>query len=267
MTLANSLSDPLDRNEHTLQAGVRPHEFRANGSFDLPIGPTKLLFRNSHGWLARALERWQTSWILNLSSGSWSTISATSRTYSGTGAPDVVVPVDFNALKDYEWGNRPTGLQLNANYFGQGKFVNVPDPQCDIVTTKQNLKQAFGSVTQRCTIRALAMIVPEGTPGAFTMSDGSTARIVLQNALPGKRGTFGANTVKGFGTIRFDASLSKSFKVTETKSLQVRFDATNVLNHPSPGAPTLDINGNNTFGNISTKTGTRTLQARLRLQF
>jgi hypothetical protein len=110
MTLANSLSDPLDRSEHTLQAGVRPHEFRANGSFDLPIGPNKLLFRNSHGWLARALERWQTSWILNLSSGSWSTISATSRTYSATGVPDVVIPVDLNALKDYEWGNRPTGL-------------------------------------------------------------------------------------------------------------------------------------------------------------
>jgi hypothetical protein len=156
---------------------------------------------------------------------------------------------------------------LNANYFGQGKFVNVPDPQCDTVTPKQSLKQAFGATTQRCTMRALAMLVPQGTPGALTLADGSTAQIVLQNALPGKRGTLGANTVKGFETIRFDGSLSKSFKVSETKSLQVRFDATNVLNHPSPGAPSLDINGNNTFGNISTKTGTRTLQARLRLEF
>jgi hypothetical protein len=55
--------------------------------------------------------------------------------------------------------------------------------------------------------------------------------------------------------------------MTERKTLQIRFDATNLMNHPSPGAPSLDINGNNSFGNINTKTGARTLQGKLRLEF
>ena len=97
--------------------------------------------------------------------------------------------------------------------------------------------------------------------------DGSTVRVVLKNAMPGKKGTLGTGVIKGFGSIRFDASMSKTFKVSDRKSLQVRVDTRNVMNHPSPGPPLLDINGNNTFGNINTKTGSRTLQGQLRLQF
>jgi len=113
------------------------------------------------------------------------------------------------------------------------------------------------------------MVVPSNTAGAFTLSDGTnrSAVIVLQNPLPGTKGTLGQNVVKTFGFMRFDASASKTFSVGETKSFQVRIDATNVLNHPTPGNPTLDINGNNTFGNITTKTGTRAFQGQLRLSF
>ena len=39
------------------------------------------------------------------------------------------------------------------------------------------------------------------------------------------------------GSYRFDANLSKRFKLTETKSIQFRLDALNVFNHPSPGDP------------------------------
>ena len=41
--------------------------------------------------------------------------------------------------------------------------------------------------------------------------------------------------------------MSKSFRITESKSIQVRMDAQNVLNHPNPAAPNLDINNVN-FG-------------------
>jgi len=267
MSLVPTLSNPLYRNEVTLQAGNRPHEFRANGLFELPIGPNKLLLGNSSGWLARALERWQTSWILNLSSAPWANITAVNRMY-GTGVPDIVYPINFESAKDYEWGNLPSGSQLNANSFGN-RFVSVPDPQCNVVTTQQSLNQAVGSTSARCTLRALAMVVPSNTAGAFTLSDGTnrSAVIVLQNPLPGTKGTLGQNVVKTFGFMRFDASASKTFSVGETKSFQVRIDATNVLNHPTPGNPTLDINGNNTFGNITTKTGTRAFQGQLRLSF
>src|SRR5204862_6689078 len=139
---------------------------------ELPIGPNKLLFGNTSGWLARALERWQTSWILNLSSAPWANITAQNRMYAGaTGVPDMVYPINFNSAKNYEWGNLPSGSQLNANVFGGNEFATVPDPQCNVVTTKQSFSVAVGSTTARCTLRALALIVPAGTAGSFILSD------------------------------------------------------------------------------------------------
>jgi len=56
---------------------------------------------------------------------------------------------------------------------------------------------------------------------------------------------------------RIDGNLSKLFHLTESKTLQVRIDAYNALNHPLPAAAALNINGTGTasFGTIATKTG------------
>ena len=63
----------------------------------------------------------------------------------------------------------------------------------------------------------------------------------------------GQRTVEGPGQWRFDANLQKSFKISESKALQFRMDARNILNHPEPNAPTLSINTTN-FGTINGKT-------------
>jgi hypothetical protein len=60
--------------------------------------------------------------------------------------------------------------------------------------------------------------------------------------------------------------LQKKVKIGESRSLAIRLDARNVLNHPTPGAPNLNINSG-TFGQITTKTGNRTLAGQLRLEF
>ena len=41
--------------------------------------------------------------------------------------------------------------------------------------------------------------------------------------------------------------MSKSLRVSESKTFQIRLDATNILNHPDVGNPSLDINSAN-FG-------------------
>jgi hypothetical protein len=65
--------------------------------------------------------------------------------------------------------------------------------------------------------------------------------------------------------------MSKRFQLTESKTLQVRVDALNILNHPQPANPNLNLNnppGTTTaFGEIATKTGARSFQAQLRLNF
>jgi hypothetical protein len=41
------------------------HDLRTNGTFELPVGPGKLLFSNSSGWLAGIIEHWQTGQSIN----------------------------------------------------------------------------------------------------------------------------------------------------------------------------------------------------------
>jgi hypothetical protein len=225
-----------------------------------------LLFGNSSGLFARLIERWQTSWIVNLGSGQWSNITANNRMY-GVGVPDVVYAIDFNEAKRYEWGNERAGNgDLNADYFGN-QFVSLRDPQCDVVTNKQSLRLAVGQANERCNMNALGLKVAAGTPGSFLSEDGDNVIMVLKNPMPGTKGNLGQHKVKGHGTVSFDASASKTFRISESKSMQLRIDTTNVLNHPSPGGPTLNINSDDAFGNVTTKTGGRTFQGQLRLQF
>ena len=70
------------------------------------------------------------------------------------------------------------------------------------------------------------------------------------------------------GSWDFDANIRKTFRLTESKSIQVRMDATNILNHPTPSAPTLNINSTNAFGLISGKGNAhREFQAQVRFAF
>ena len=252
--LPPTLTNPVDRAADYTTIGNNPgHSLRTNSTIELPIGPNKLLFGNSSGVVARIIEGWQLGLIYNLSSGAPTTITATNMLY-GNGVPDIVSPVDFNDLKGVRWGI-PAGTFLEGRYFDNNdRFAKVSDPQCATVTSLQGLNAA-----NRCTLTALAMAVDSGTPGALNavFPDGVTrpAVIALQHPQPGKRGTLGSNTVIGLGSWRFDANLGKSFRISESKSLQVRFDAQNVLNHPQPANPNLAITGTAPFGQIATTTG------------
>src|SRR5262249_55207193 len=94
-TWINVLDRDLDR---SLQGSSRKHDFRLNGTFELPIGPNKLLLANSSGTLARLVEKWDVSVILNLLSGTPLDITGTNTYIGGGGRPDVVG--SLAALKD-----------------------------------------------------------------------------------------------------------------------------------------------------------------------
>jgi hypothetical protein len=125
------------------------------------------------------------------------------------------------------------------------------------------------------------MVVPSGTPDSGTVAsfggaatDSRNVQIVLQHPQPGTRGNLGNNILRGLGSYRFDANLGKTFKLAETKSLVVRFDALNVLNHPLPANPNLNIDaiGALPFGQLATKGcgaagQCRAMQGQLRFNF
>jgi hypothetical protein len=259
------LTDPSDRRgDYTYTDGHRAHDFRSSGIFELPAGPGKLLFGNSSGWLARLVGGWQTGIILTMTSGARADISSSylSGTTAlptglyGSSVPDIVGPWSSDLQGHVRWNgdNNPARTIHGGSYFGSpNTFIKVADPQCAGVATADNLRSA-------CTLFAVAV----------RNSDGSAGPIVLQNPKPGTRGNLGQNRVELPGTWSFDANLANTFRITDAgwiKSLQLRVDATNVLNHPTPGLPDLNINSSAPFGIITTKDGTRSFQGQLRAYF
>ena len=229
--------------DYTLINTNRAHVFNSYGTFNLPIGPGKMLARNSSGLRARVIENWQASWIVNLSSGAPATVTGQSMLY-GRGTPDQVRPYDFNASKGVRWGYFPTATgQVYGSYFEPDAFKTVPDPQCASVAA---------SIQSLCTLQAVA--------------DVKTGQVILQNPLPATRGNVGLNTLEYAGTWRADMAISKLFRIRENLRATIRMDARNVFNHPQPGvygvgfgsAPLvggsiLNINSSDPFGYIPTK--------------
>ena len=105
----------------------------------------------------------------------------------------------------------------------------MKDPQCAAVAPQ---------LTAFCTLQA---------------ATDSNGKIVLQNPQPGTRGSLGLASLTLPGNWSFDASMSKSVRIAEGKTLSIRMDSTNVLNHPTPSNPFLNINGNTPFGSIQDK--------------
>jgi len=97
-----------------------------------------------------------------------------------------------------------------GNFFGNG-FSKVADPQCG---------QVAAELKQFCILQAV--------------TDAKTGQILLQNPKPGTRGTLGRQTLELPGNWSFDAAMSKTMRISETKSLVIRMDAINIFNHPVP---------------------------------
>jgi hypothetical protein len=231
-----------------------------NGTFQLPIGPNQLLFGNSSGTLARIIEGWKLSWTYNIYSGSPRDIAAEDMLYDN-GVADVVGPWDVNGGKVL-WGEDVGGQNLGGTFFGPvGTYQVVTDPQC-----------APGGPLDYTDAMGFSGMRAQCAAGLTAIAD-SSGNIVLQNPLPGRRGTLGQRTITGPGSWRLDGSLGKSFQISESKQLQIRFDATNILNHPDPFAtgnnptPELDINSDD-FGTIGGKGNQRrSFEAQLRFTF
>ena len=255
----NGFTDPLHPEwDYRMSNQSVGHDFRSNGTFELPIGPNKLLFPNSSGWVARVIERWQLGFIYNISQGAPRTFNAPNHLYAN-GRPNIVGPWN-NPEGSVEWNGQ------NGNFF-RDQYATYQDPQCAArVTTLDNLQT-------NCSLRGLAAVVPSSTPGAILINAATSTYGIplLENPNPGQQGNLGYNTLSTFPRWRLDANMSKTFQISESKSVQLRMDATNIFNHPTPADPTgLTGTGDSfsdNFGLITTKNLNRTFQAKLRINF
>jgi hypothetical protein len=233
----SGIRDLLNRKaDYTLQATHRAHDFRSYGGFELPFGPGKAIANNSSGWVARLIEGWEVGSIFIVTSGAPLNIAAQNTLYT-TGAPDIVG--DFPRKGTVAW---PLSQgDIFGNFFTEA-YRRVPDPACATFAT---------NLMQWCTLNAVA---------------DANGTILLRNANPGELGTLGLRTIDGPGSWDLSANIQKNILIDESRRLTLRMDANNVFNHPNASNPNLNINSG-TFGQITSKTGSRTIQAQIRLQF
>ncbi len=226
-------TDPLNRNADYAPPyqDVR-HDLRTNGTFELPIGPGKLLMPKSTGVLGRLIEHWQTGFIFNVSSGNPRTVVGAHMLYAtgnqnldvAQNRADLVAPQLFNpnTKGHVQWNGR------NGFFYGQNKFLTIADQQCaGGGVTDHTDEMGFNLLNSgTCTLQSIAA----------QNGDGSQGSVIFQNPFPGHRGNmpFGLNAP---GQYRFDANLSKKFQISENKALSFRLDALNVFNHPGVGDP------------------------------
>src|SRR5690606_24374477 len=72
-------TDPTNRNaDYRLTSGHRAHDFRMNGTLELPFGPDQWLMSGSSGWVARLVEGWRAGVIFRATSGEHVNIGAAS---------------------------------------------------------------------------------------------------------------------------------------------------------------------------------------------
>ena len=273
-------TDPLNRRlDYGESLNSIGQEFRANSTVELPMGPNKLLFGNSSGWVARAIERWQTSFILVIPEGALRSIVGPNTMYAN-GRPNIVGP--WNNPKGHAEWQGATGT-----YFGSpAPYSLYVDPQCTNTSLVQgaptstatadpggfNLATGAGA-SSSCTLRGLGQVVPAGTPGAIVDGTGTSILPLLETPLPGQQGNLGSFTMHTVGRWSFDASASKSFRISESKALALRIDSLNILNHVNDGDPvglanTNSLAAGSNFGQITSKLGAnRTFQASLRFSF
>jgi trimeric autotransporter adhesin len=83
---------------------------------------------------------------------------------------------------------------------------------------------------------------------------------------PGQWGNAGRDTIIGPSQFSLNGSLGRTFRLTERKSIDLRFDATNALNHVTFTRFNTTI-GSNTLGVLSNPSNMRSLTATLRFRF
>ena len=239
----------------------RSHVLNSYGSYELPFGANGFFLRDAQGAFKKAVEGWQLSWILALSSGLPGSLTGGNTLWNAT-RPVLERP----DLWDNKAGKVAWEKDAYSGYFFGDRYIRVADPIC----SDRNFVSEALSGTCGQNLKALAL---SGDPGT----------IVVRNARPDEVGNMSPNSLTGPGRWNFDMAMSKSIEFMEGRRIEVRVDAENIFNHPMPSNSAFSWNARFTqisnpdfalnaaaadgFGQLSTKGGHRTFQAKIRIVF
>jgi hypothetical protein len=256
-TLGDSPLNIRDQRDLSLSKSLlsidRPQLFQGNVSWDLPIGSKRALLGNAPHWVDTVIGGWQVA-----SAFQWQSGVPLSFTAGGTAPGTWVSTLSYMASNTANLvGQLPSNLSqvVKGNgfvqYFPGLSAQNAPTPN-------------FGG--------------DPSLPGRFTNLQvvNSSGQPVLTNPDPGTTGNtaYYLPGVRGPGLMGFNASASKLFRITESKSFTLRADAVNLMNKPQWGySPTSGAIGITTnidspsFGRITSASGNRMITVYARFDF
>ncbi|HUI52044.1 MAG TPA: hypothetical protein VLX60_09680, partial [Terriglobales bacterium] len=220
------------------------HAFKANFTYELPMGRGHKLFGSPNRALGLLVNGWQTGSIFTWQSGSPFSIVSQYAT--------------FNRGGSRSYNNEAVSTLTHQQISGQlGSFV-----QNNGVVYLINPKLISSDGTGAPSSPQLGGCTP-AVPGGFC------------NPQPGEVGNLQSNAFNAPSYFDWDMSASKDFDITEKIKLTFQAQAFNLLNHPVFGVPldagsglaNFNINST-TFGqSINTISSARILQMSLRLKF
>jgi hypothetical protein len=238
--------DPRNR---ALQKGPetfdRRHTFNTFGAWDLPFGSNRKFFAQAPGIVQRLVEGWQLSGIFNWSTGAPLGFMTNIRTISCSSGCANVPASNINTADLV--GSLPSDFGKAIAHDGFVEFFPTLKTQRAATPNFAGDANLAGRFTNQVVVDA-------------------AGNIVAQNPEPGRTGNLSQRFYAGPPNLRFDAALSKRVRIGEGKSFSIRADAVNILNHPVWGDPNTDINSNS-FGRITTATGSRTITLGARVDF
>jgi hypothetical protein len=250
--LFGSVRDP--RNYHLSKALLnidRPQLFQWNLSWDLPIGTNRALLGKAPRWLNTVVGGWQIA-----SSFQWQSGVPLTFTAGGTGAGSTISTLSYYTTN-------------TANLLGKL-------PEMQVQKTPAGPVQYFtGLSAQQAPLPGNVDPSLKGAYTNFQVVD-SSGHVVLVNPEPGTTGSTAYNLpgLRGPSLMGFNATASKLFRITESKTITLRADAINLLNTPqwgySPTSGTIGITTNidsPLFGRITTASGARMITFYMRFDF
>lgn len=210
-----------------IDSSDRTNTINATYTYNLPHA-------GGQGWLNRLTEGWYHSGIFTYASGAPLTVSEGSQVYGG-------------------------------GTFLSGGAAAIPTVNADTLSSQVGIYPNLSSATI-----ATHGNVSAGGLGFNVFSNPTTAFNsfrTVQLSTDGRSGV--ANPLRGFGSWNLNGALGKTTVVTEKMNLIYSLQVFNVTNHPIWNTPSLNLFGTGpaNFGVLTSKSGNRTMEMGLRLEF
>lgn len=297
----------LGDRDYTLSSQHRSHTLRFFGSYELPFGPRGLFLRDASSPVRKTVEGWQLSWVMSMESGPPLSLTGSSVLF-GRNWPILVRPDLWDDKQGKarmpEWTTDADGNRTFApgSYFAREytwvldtKICN-PDRMTAALYSGQCLNDSAPRALALATRDAKGFLIPATYDGNYNAPDGTSYSagdpiVVFRNAdqSDGRNagGNYKPNRLTAQGRFSLDMAATKRIEFMEGKTIEIRVDSQNILNHATPIGPeaptamesggryvsidnptSLSINSRGLpFGSMNNKVGHRTFQAKVALRF